>query len=119
MFTTAAVMSAMLATVAPASLVPDPAPRRLSEQQVEQVLADAASRREAAERAVPAGKSQIHGEVGVSVGTDGYRAAYGTAVVPLGGDSVAIVSMSTETSREWRGGKFGDDRDPRRGAFPR
>ena len=38
----------------------------------------------------------IHGEIGFSIGTGGYRSAYGTAVVPLAGDGVAILSFGTD-----------------------
>jgi hypothetical protein len=38
---------------------------------------------------------QVHGEVGFEVGTGGYRSAYGTAVVPLDGDGVAIISLGS------------------------
>ena len=37
----------------------------------------------------------IHGEVGFTVGTGGYRSAYGTAIVPLKDDGVAIISLGT------------------------
>jgi len=91
-------IAAMLATMAPAPLAP--APRRLSETQVSQVLAGAAARREAGEQVHVPPERTIHGEVGVSVGTGGYRAAFGTAVVPLGQTSGAVISISTETRRD-------------------
>lgn len=88
----------MLATMAPAPLAPEP--RRLSEAQVSEVLADAAARREASEPDQVPPERTIHGEVGVSVGTGGYRAAFGTAVVPLGPTSGAVISIATETYRD-------------------
>lgn len=109
-----AMMTALLGTMAPGAA--SSAPVRLSDQQVEQVLAEAAAKREAAERAVVADGRKIHGEMGVSVGTGGYRAAFGTAVVPLGGESAAILSFSTETSRDRRVVHEGDQR---RGRAPR
>ena len=39
---------------------------------------------------------QIHGEVGVTIGTGGYRALYGTAVSPLGQTGVVAISVATE-----------------------
>ena len=82
----------------------DPAPstsseRRLSPQQIEAVLAEAAKKREAGQGKLEydalgsAPKRQVHGEVGFSVGTGGYRGAFGTAIYPLGDDGVAAISM--------------------------
>lgn len=79
--------------------------RRLTPEQIEAVLADAAAKRAAAERPVPADIpateeskappviGPIHGEVGVSVGTGGYREVFGTAVYPMGQDGVAAFSL--------------------------
>ena len=44
----------------------------------------------------------IEGEMGVAIGTGGYREAFGTAVVPLGQDGVAIVSFDTVESNRGR-----------------
>ncbi len=96
----------MLALLAPASAFAAPAPapvQRLSDAQVEQVLADAAARREAAEAAAPAPGLAIHGEVGVEVGTGGHRAAFGTAYVPLGKDSGATVTFVTQSGPQYYG----------------
>lgn len=95
-----------LSALLPASALaaPEPVPpavQRLSESQVEQVLADAATKREAVEAETPNPKLAIHGEVGVEVGTGGHRAAYGTAVVPIGEDGQAAVSFVTSTDREY------------------
>jgi len=38
---------------------------------------------------------QIHGEVGASVGSGGYRSAYGVATIPLGDSSSATVAISS------------------------
>lgn len=73
--------------------------RRLSPEQIEAVLAEAAKKREAAaaqlgpESIEQAAKPQVHGEVGVAVGTGGYREAFGTAIYPLGDDGVAAISF--------------------------
>lgn len=83
---------------------------RLSEAEIEKVLETAARKRESAK---PSGESvmseeeglppAIHGEVGFAIGTGGYRSAFGTAVVPLPGDGVAILSLGTD--------RFGPGRD--------
>ena len=91
----------LFATLAPAAVLAAPA-QRLSDEQVEQVLAEAAAKREAAERAAEKPKIAIHGEVGVEVGTGGSRAAYGTAFVPLGAENGAVLSFSTATEPDAR-----------------
>jgi hypothetical protein len=42
---------------------------------------------------------RIHGEVGVAVGTGGYRSTYGSAVVPLGETGTAAFSFQTDRSK--------------------
>lgn len=76
--------------------------RRLSREQVDAVLAEVAAKRAASQSHVPvdvaitddedlpAPPPQIHGEVGFSIGTGGYREAYGTAIYPLEDGVVAI-----------------------------
>ena len=79
-----------------------PSEHRLSPEQIEQVLADAARKREGSERgAVPSATSEsppmaVHGEVGVSIGTGGQRSAFGTAYVGLPGDGAAILSVGAQ-----------------------
>lgn len=97
---TTALLAPSLALAAPAS--PLPSQVRLSDEEKEKVLEAAASRNRAPSAAkvelADEGKdapAPIHGEVGVEIGTGGYRSAYGTAVVPLKGDSVAIISLGT------------------------
>ena len=84
-------------TAAPASAAPSE--RRLPPDQIEAVLAEAAKKREAAERSLgpeaieaPV-KPQVHGEVGVAVGTGGYREVFGTAITPIGEDGAAAISL--------------------------
>jgi hypothetical protein len=92
--------------LAPASALAAPVQtpvKRLSDEQVEQVLAAAAAKREAAEAAAPDPALAIHGEVGVEVGTGGHRAAFGTAFVPLGDNASAIVSFVTATGPNYYG----------------
>lgn len=81
---------------------PTPAPaseRRLSPEQIEAVLAEAAKKREAADvRRAPAADEQaprppVQGEFGFSIGTGGYREVFGTGIYPLGNDGVAAISL--------------------------
>lgn len=100
-----------LASLLPgAALASDPVPstampseHRLTPEQIESVLADAARKRDGAGAPAAAGGPEaekpqvpIHGEFGFSIGTDGYRAAHGTAVIGLPGSGSAIISMGTE-----------------------
>lgn len=81
---------------------PAPSPaaeRRLSPQQIDAVLAEAAKKREAAEMRVEPGsdeqapRPQVQGEVGFAIGTGGYRQFFGTAIAPLGGDGMVAISL--------------------------
>ena len=95
------------------STSPLPSERRLSEAEVKKVLDAAVRKREGSAQPVvelsdqPGDNPdrQIHGEVGVGIGTGGYRSAFGTAVVPLGDDGVAIMSFGTTNlgSHHWIG----------------
>ncbi|HEU0311528.1 MAG TPA: hypothetical protein VFR36_09955 [Sphingomicrobium sp.] len=81
--------------------------RRLTPEQVEAVLAEVEARRSAAEsRQVPPPPAEgtaddtepalappIHGELGFSVGTGGYREIFGTGIYPLGHDGIAVFSF--------------------------
>jgi hypothetical protein len=69
---------------------------RLSPAEIETVLNDAARKRESTEPSEERLPPPIQGEIGFSIGTGGYRSAYGTAVVPLPGDGVAILSLGTD-----------------------
>lgn len=105
MIAAAAILSPALAfaevPAAPASPTDE---RRLTPEQVEAVLAEAAAKRHAAETPAPASEPiiddadlppirDVHGEVGVSIGSGGYREMFGTAVYPLGDDGVAAISL--------------------------
>lgn len=77
--------------------------RRLTPEQVRQVLEEAARKREGAgtladPSASESGRLQVpvHGEVGFAIGTGGYRSAYGTAIVGLPGDGTAMLSVGTQ-----------------------
>jgi len=103
---------AATALLAPASVfaAPDrplPSEVRMPEAEKEKILeAAAASSRgsistqsleELGDDSLP---PQIHGEMGFTIGTGGYRSAYGTAIVPLKNDGVAIISLgSTDFGR--------------------
>jgi hypothetical protein len=78
--------------------------RRLTPEQVDAILAEAEKKRAATEPHVPAEIAaiedsellpppQVHGEVGFSVGTGGYREVFGTGIYPLGQDGMAIISL--------------------------
>ena len=76
--------------------------RRLTAEQVEAVLAEAAAKHSAVEKQTPAEPAieqadppspPIHGEVGFGIGTGGYREVFGSAIYPLGEDGVAAVSL--------------------------
>ena len=78
--------------------------RRLTPEQVEAILDEAAAKRATSTRQAPAEAAaiedveltpapQVHGEVGVSIGTGGYHEVFGTAIYPLGQDGLAIISL--------------------------
>ena len=91
-----------------------PTEHRLSPAEVERVLEQAARKREGRGFADPALVAEqdeeakpglpIHGEVGVSIGTGGYRSVYGTAFMPLPDDGFAILSFESSQfpTRDYR-----------------
>ena len=87
----AIVLAILLA--APAPIVDE---RRLSPAEVERILEEAARKRVAADKP-PA--RVIEGEVGVTIGTGGTREVFGTAVVPIGNEATAIISIDAGESR--------------------
>lgn len=93
----AAVLMPVPALAQPASA--PPSEHRLSPDQIEAILAEAAKKRESAERSLSPEameappKPQVHGEVGVAVGTGGYREVFGTAITPIGDDGAAAISL--------------------------
>jgi hypothetical protein len=66
---------------------------RLSETEKERLLDEAVERRELLEEALPPPKRQVRGEVGVAVGSGGFRSIYGVSEVPLGEAGTAIISF--------------------------
>ena len=89
----------------------DPVPlsseRRLSAEQIEAVLAEAARKREAGEAAIPPqpnarGAPPVQGEAGVSVGTGGHREVFGSAIYPMGDAGAAAISVDLGKRRDRR-----------------
>ena len=89
-------LAALLAAPVSAA-TPPPSEHRLTPAQIQQVLDDAAAKREANEQALDAAHAgpDVHGELGVEVGTGGYRSIFGTAVVGFGNSGGAIVSFDS------------------------
>ena len=93
--------------LAAAQTAPDPAQNstehRLTPEQIETVLAEAAAKREASESPPstmievtdlePLRAPQIHGEFGIGMGTGGHREIFGTGIYPIGTDGAAAVSF--------------------------
>lgn len=69
---------------------------RLTPEQREAALEDGAARPRTDIDGNPLPDRAIHGEMGVAIGTGGYRSAYGTAVVPLGDNGAAAFSYETD-----------------------
>ena len=94
-----ALIAALLMPTPALGAEPTASERRLSPQQIEAVLAQAAKKREAAEvRALPRAfeqraPRQVHGEVGVSIGAGGYRDVNGTGIYQLGEAGAAAISL--------------------------
>ena len=74
---------------------------RLTQAEIDQVLADAARKREAEPQQVVDEPQQrkIHGEVGFEVGSGGYRSVFGTTALELPDGGFAILSFQTGRSR--------------------
>ncbi len=94
----------LLITIAFVALAPAASPAaapalqseyRLSQVEIDQILDEAARKREANEQHAERARPQVHGEVGFAIGTGGYRAAFGTAVVELPDDGFATFSFET------------------------
>ena len=88
--------------VAQAGAPPPPAiasEHRLSPEEVESVLADAAKKRQAVEQqpgpdvTEKEPRTPVHGEVGLTIGNGGHREVFGTGIYPLGDDGVAAISL--------------------------
>ena len=95
---TAALLTPSLAQ-AQASQPATASERRLSPQQIEEVLSEAAKKREATaiqdgpQPIGPSAEPQVHGEVGFAIGTGGYREVFGSAIYPVGDGGAAAISL--------------------------
>ncbi|HEY0627847.1 MAG TPA: hypothetical protein VGD23_00805 [Sphingomicrobium sp.] len=76
--------------------------RRLAPEEIEKILSEAAGKREGAgTRTLPAEQApdsldtHVSGEVGLSIGSGGYRAAHGTAVIGLPRGGMGVISLGT------------------------
>ena len=78
-----------------------PSEIRLTQTEIDRILADAAHKREARPRPVDAAppERKVHGEVGLEVGSDGYRSVYGTSALELPDGGFAILSFQTARGR--------------------
>lgn len=85
-------MIAVMLLAAPAPIADE---RRLSPVEVERILEEAARKRIAQDKPPP---RLIEGEVGVTIGSGGTRELFGTAVVPVGAQGVAILSIGSAES---------------------
>jgi len=99
LFLTLALVTPAMANGAPDRAAPIASEIRLSDEEKEKVLEAAATRKReqpatVAEEVVPQ-PPQVHGEVGFTIGTGGYRSAYGGAYVSLGDDGFAAISAET------------------------
>ena len=90
-------MPSLTIAAAPAA----PSEIRLTQAEIDRVLADAAHKREARPQPVDAGPAErkLHGEVGFEIGSDGYRSVYGTSVLELPDDGFAILSFQSVRGR--------------------
>jgi len=90
-------------TTQPASPAITGTTRRLTDEQRDAILNAATEDRAAAARQEWLGSDSltrgIHGEMGVMVGTNGTRALYGTALIPLGDNAGAQISFETSRFR--------------------
>ena len=88
-----------IANAAPQQAAPLPSEIRLSDEEKEKVLEAAANRKR--EHMAPAAEDlasqlpQVHGEVGITLGTGGYRSIYGTVFTPIDDDGFAAMSFET------------------------
>ena len=78
-----------------------PSEIRLSQAEIDRVLADAARKRQARPQPVAAAppERKVHGEVGFEIGSDGYRSVYGTSALELPDGGFAILSFQTARGR--------------------
>ena len=77
---------------------------RLSPAEVAAIQERAAQRAPVAEPGDEHGvrSRAVHGEVGMAIGTHGYRSIFGTAYVPLGQDGMAVISVENSEFNDRR-----------------
>jgi hypothetical protein len=95
--------SLLLATATPALADAQPRTDRvtLSEADREAAL-EAGATRALDEPPINGLDRRVHGEIGMEIGTGGYRSLYGTAAVPLGENGMAQFSFMTGQMGRWR-----------------
>jgi len=88
----------MTQTIAPPPFTSTPV--RLSDEDREAAIEAGASA--ANELPINGLDRQVHGEIGMEIGSGGSRALYGTAIVPLGESGSAQISFLTGQGPRWR-----------------
>jgi hypothetical protein len=96
-------LAAALLVPASAAAQERPVEHKLSEAEKERLLDEAVERRELLEEALPAPKRRVHGEVGVAIGTGGFRSIYGSSVVPIGEEGSAAIAFEHSEWDDRRG----------------
>lgn len=95
--------------VATASATPAPAAELSTAAQIEQFIRSTPTpslEDEGVDGITPGeGKRQVHGEVGIAVGTGGYRSAYAMSLIPIGETGTLAIAVSE--SRNARFGGYG------------
>ena len=95
--------------VATASATPAPAAELSTAAQIDQFIRSAppaSLEDEGVDGITPGtGKRQVHGEVGIAVGTGGYRSAYAMSLIPVGETGTLAIAVSE--SRNARFGGYG------------
>jgi hypothetical protein len=98
-------MGILIAAVAlaAAQAAPSSGEHRLTPEQIEAVLAEAAAKREASEKQAlatieiadvePLRPPPVHGEFGIGMGTGGYREIFGSSIIPMGTNGGAALSF--------------------------
>lgn len=90
------VAPAAVAQTAPDDTAPGSTIVRLTPEQVEAAKEAAAERNMKAASGIDNGVvngRQVHGEMGIAIGTSGYRSIFGTAVMPLGQSGALALSF--------------------------
>lgn len=96
----------LCAAASPTFASPDPTVYRLTDTEKNAIAA--AASRAGPEQAplVEKPRRAIHGEVGVAIGTGGYSSLYGTAIMPVGDEGYAALSVETTRFGGLRNGRY-------------